>query len=136
MKKVLSFWETTLRISSNSSSFPSSWKSAITTLSWRTEIVVNHQANRKLIEVFERIANQTKLSVLFTNKLVPYSRKVFSPGRSWTTSMSHILNNVTQAHDDGLVSLVTVFDFTKASHGIPPSSLFTSYDYNTFRTFP
>ena len=105
--------------------FPDSWKEAIISPIFKKGSRLDPVSYRPISltsissKIFERIIKEAILAHLRSNGIISPTQHGFIPGRSCITNMLTVMDSLTKAHDDGVISQAVFIDFAKAFDKVP-----------------
>ena len=118
-----------INASFSSSQFPSSWKNSHIRALLKTISPTSPSDTRpiallpEMAKIQERLAYDQLLSYLESNNLFTPRQACYRKGHSTQTALLGVLDNIRNAVEDRKVTLLTLFDFSKAFDCIPHKKL-------------
>lgn len=85
-----------------------------------------------LSKIFERIMYNQTLKYFNENKLIPDNQNGFRKGFSTATALASVTNDIIEAYDRGLISVLLLLDFSKAFDTIDHTLLLAKLKYYGF----
>lgn len=100
--------------------FPTMWKSAVVTVLPKKSKPENFKDLRgisilpTISKILEKVIEQQVRVYLVNNNILPTVQSGFRPGHSCTTALLHIVDDVIEATDQGLCTVLILLDFSRA----------------------
>ncbi|MBM6549301.1 hypothetical protein H7673_10610 [Streptococcus dysgalactiae subsp. equisimilis] len=109
----------------NQGVLPNIWKEAVVTPIFKTGDRHDPKSYRPIsltsipCKILERLIKRRIMAHLLSNKLISSAQHGFLPGKSCVSNLLILMDSLTQARDDGLITDAIFFDFAKAFDKVP-----------------